>query len=378
MNNKIYLSPPHINAEELSFIKGALESNWIAPFGPDIDGFEKDIELYYNNQVHATALSSCTAAIHLGLIALGVKKGDEVICQSFTFIASANPILYLGATPVFVDSETDTWNISPKYLEVAIKAGIVKGKKPKAIVVVDLYGMPAAMPEIMDISKKYDIPVLEDAAEAMGSHINGQKCGSFGKLSVLSFNGNKIITSSGGGALLSHDPIINEKAHFLATQARDPAPYYQHSTLGYNYRLSNICASIGRAQMLHLPHRIAQRKAIYNFYHQKLSNLPGIVFQNELPGYCSNRWLTALLVKPNISGGITNNHIIDALTEANIESRRLWKPLSMQPLFSDCTFYGDGTAESLFNEGICLPSGSNLTIPELNRIVTIIRSLWKK
>ena len=376
MTNKIYLSPPHLNSQELHFIKDALDSNWIAPYGPHIDGFERDIESFYDNKIHAAALSSCTAAIHLALILLGVQAGDEVICQSFTFIASANPIMYLGANPVFVDSEPDTWNMSPHFLEMAIKDRMANGKKPKAIVVVHLYGMAANMPQIMEIAKTYNIPILEDAAEALGSSINGQKCGTFADISVLSFNGNKIITSSGGGALISANPQYSEHAKFLASQARDPAPYYQHSSLGYNYRMSNISASIGRGQILYLKQRIQQRKAIYNYYYEQLSHLPGLSFLNEPIGYYSNRWLTTILINPLQSGGVTNIIIADALATNDIESRRLWKPLAQQPLFHNCPSYGNGMASQLFETGLCLPSGSSLTLAQLNKIVGIIIALW--
>jgi dTDP-4-amino-4,6-dideoxygalactose transaminase len=298
--------------------------------------------------------------------------GDYVLCQSFTFSASANPIVYQGAIPVFIDSEVDTWNMSPEYLEKAIVDLLAKGKKPKAIIPVHLYGVPAKMDEIMAIAAKYEIPVIEDAAEALGSAINGKACGTFGKLGILSFNGNKIITTSGGGALISENEDLIVKARFLATQARDNAPHYQHSHIGYNYRMSNICAGIGRGQMLVLNDRVAQRRKNFEFYKATFANTQGVSFVNELPGYFANRWLTCILVDPNKTGGKTREDIRLALEEENIECRPLWKPMHMQPVFANAPFYGDGTAERLFENGLCLPSGSNLTADDLNRVVESI------
>jgi dTDP-4-amino-4,6-dideoxygalactose transaminase len=307
-----------------------------------------------------------------------VKAGDEVICQSMTFSASANPICYTGATPVFIDSETDTWNMSPAFLEEAIKDRIQKGKKPKAIIAVHLYGMPAKMDEIIHIGKRYGIPIIEDAAEALGSSIGGKNCGTFGDLGILSFNGNKIITTSGGGALVSKNQADIQQATFLATQARDPAPHYQHSHIGYNYRMSNICAGIGRGQMEVLPERIEQRRANYFFYERELKGLPGISLLPEPGGYYSNRWLTTILVDPGKSGGITREDIRLSLEKENIESRPLWKPMHLQPVFKAAPYYGNTIAETLFENGLCLPSGSNLRQEDLVRVVKCIFSVFGK
>ena len=372
MHQKIWLSSPHMGSSEEKFVKEAFDTNWVAPLGPNVNGFEQDITNYLKDGIHAAALSSGTAALHLGLILLGVQPGDEVICQSFTFSASANPIKYLGAVPVFVDSEDETWNMSPRYLEQAIMDRIAKGKKPKAIIPVHLYGMPAKMDEIMAIADVYNIPVLEDAAEALGSSINGKMCGTYGAIAALSFNGNKIITTSGGGALVSHDAEIVNKARFLATQARDEAPHYQHSHVGYNYRMSNISAGIGRGQMEVLDTRIAQRRRIFDWHREEMANIAGISFVTEPAGYFSNRWLTTILVDPKESG-MTRETLRLAFEAKNIESRPLWKPMHMQPVFSDCSFYGDGTSERLFEQGLCLPSGSNLTDAELARIKEVVQ-----
>ncbi len=375
---KIWLSSPHMGGTERNYVTEAFDTNWVAPLGPNVDGFENDLASFVGNNVHVAALSTGTAAIHLGLIMLGVQPGDEVICQSFTFCGSSNPIAYLNAIPVFVDSEPDTWNMSPEHLEAAINDRIANGKKPKAIIPVHLYGMPSKMQEIMAIANRYEIPVLEDAAEALGSHINGQMCGSFGQLACLSFNGNKIITTSGGGALVAQNPEFAAKARFLSTQARDNAPHYQHSQIGYNYRMSNICAGIGRGQMEVLPVRILQRRAVYEQYVQKLSGVPGISFVAEPEGYYSNRWLTTILVDPELTGGITREDIRLALEKENIESRPLWKPMHMQPVFADAPFYGDGTSERLFEQGLCLPSGSNLTSQDMDRIFAVLNSIFVK
>ena len=377
MQSKIWLSSPHMGGNERNFINEAFDTNWLAPLGPNVNGLEKDIARFLlpekENNIHVAALSSGTAAIHLGLIILDVKPGDEVICQSLTFSASANPIAYQGATPVFIDSESDTWNMSPEFLEKAIKDRIAKGKKPKAIIPVHLYGMPAKMDEIMAIANRYEIPVLEDAAEALGSHTNGKKCGTYGIISVLSFNGNKIITTSGGGAMVAHEPELAEKARFLSTQARDPAPHYQHSHIGYNYRMSNICAGIGRGQMEVLPERVSQRRANFEWYNKVLSDIDAIHFLKEPDGYYSNRWLTTVLIKHQ---AITRETLRLALDKLNIESRPLWKPMHCQPVFKDAPFYGDGTAEKLFEDGLCLPSGSNLTDEERDRILKEIKAVF--
>ncbi len=373
MNPKIWLSSPHMGGTEENYIREAFAENWIAPLGPNVDGFEEDIRQFLGGDVQVAALSSGTAAIHLGLILLGVQPGDEVICQSMTFSASANPIAYLGARPVFVDSEADTWNLSPEWLEKAIEDRMAQGKKPKAIIVVHLYGMPAKMKEILRISGKYGIPVLEDAAEALGSSIDGQLCGTFGDIAILSFNGNKIITTSGGGALVSRDAAVVEKARFLSTQARDAAPHYQHSHIGYNYRMSNICAGIGRGQMEVLAERVAQRRALFGWYAETFGATPGIVFQEEPEGYFSNRWLTALLLDEKQTG-YDREALRLKLAEDNIESRPLWKPMHLQPVFESTPFYGDGTSERLFEQGLCLPSGSNLETKDRERV----QAAWPK
>ncbi|MDR0686387.1 MAG: aminotransferase class I/II-fold pyridoxal phosphate-dependent enzyme [Dysgonamonadaceae bacterium] len=370
---RIHLSLAHIGSVEQEFVLEAFDAGWVTSLGPNVDGFEHDIASFLGENVRVAALSAGTAALHLGLILLGVGAGDEVICQSFTFSASANPIKYLGAKPVFVDSEKTTWNMSSQLLETAIEDRIRKtGKRPKAIIPVHIYGMPARMNEILAIAKHYDIPVLEDAAEALGSKYENRACGTFGDIAALSFNGNKIITTSGGGALVSVNSEFVSRAIFLASQARDAAPYYQHSHVGYNYRLSNVCAGIGRGQMMVLPDRVERRRANNLYYRNRLSGITGIEFQTEPDGCFSNYWLTAMLVNPDASGGITCEYLREALEKENIESRPLWKPLHLQPVFADCPFYGDGTCESLFERGICLPSGSTLTETDLFRVTDII------
>jgi dTDP-4-amino-4,6-dideoxygalactose transaminase len=376
MNSRIFLSSPHMGGEESKFIKNAFENNWIAPLGPNVDGFETDLAAFTGVK-HAAALSSGTAAIHLALIMLGIKAGDEVVCQSMTFSASANPIAYMGATPVFVDSETDTWNMDPNLLEDTVKARQKAGKRIQAIIPVHLYGMPAKMREIAAVASKYAIPVIEDAAEALGSGYRGQPCGSFGKIGILSFNGNKIITTSGGGALLSNDAVLVKKARFLATQARDPAPHYQHSEIGYNYRMSNICAGIGRGQMEVLPERVRQRRAVYDFYRELLSGKEGISFLPEPEEMFSNRWLTTILVDPARASGVTREDIRMALESENIESRPLWKPMHLQPVFRDAPATINGTSERVFANGLCLPSGSNLQPDEKKRIADVLKKLLK-
>lgn len=379
MKDKIWLSSPHMGEMEQVFVKEAFDTNWIAPLGPHVNGFEADLQAF-TGAGHAAALSSGTAALHLALILLDVKAGDEVICQSFTFSASANPIAYQGATPVFVDSEKDTWNMSPEYLEVAIKDRIAKGKRPKGIIAVHLYGMPAKMDEISAVAKKYDIPVIEDAAEALGSHIQGKMCGTFGKLNILSFNGNKIITTSGGGALLAEDGELIAKARFLATQARDNAPHYQHSHIGYNYRMSNVVAAIGRGQMVVLNDRIAARRANYDRYVILFGDINAKGYHIELlpepEGFFSNRWLSTVTIDPEKNKGITREDVRLALEADNIESRPLWKPMHLQPVFADSPFYGDGTSERLFDQGLCLPSGSNLSAGNWERIEAELLQLF--
>lgn len=359
---------------ELNYIHEAFDTNWVAPLGPNVDNFEKDITAFLKEDVHVAALSSGTAALHLALVLAGVQAGDEVICQSMTFSASANPIAYLGATPVFVDSEAETMNMSPVLLEQAIQDRIAKGKTPKAIIPVHLYGMPAKINEIQAIADKYGIAVIEDAAEALGSYVDSKMCGTYGVISALSFNGNKIITTSGGGALVAHSKELAQKATFLATQARDAAPHYEHSHIGYNYRMSNICAGIGRGQMEVLAKRVEQRRAVYNRYYDKMKNLKGISFIDEPAGYFSNRWLTTILIDP--ASGITRETLRLAFEQDNIESRPLWKPMHMQPIFADAPFYGDGTSERLFRDGLCLPSGSNLTDADFERIFKVIDTVF--
>lgn len=377
MQAKIWLSSPHMGGNERKFVNEAFDTNWVAPLGPNVNELEKDIARFLSpdeeNNIHVAALTSGTAALHLGLILFGVKPHDEVICQSMTFSASANPIVYLGATPVFVDSEPDTWNMSPEFLEEAIRDRITKGRKPKVILPVHLYGMPARMEEIVAVANKYEIPVLEDAAEALGSSINKKRCGTYGAIAALSFNGNKIITTSGGGAMVAHQQDLVEKARFLSTQARDAAPHYEHSHIGYNYRMSNICAGIGRGQMEVLPQRVLQRRANFEWYSRVLADIDAIHFLKEPEGYYSNRWLTTVLVKHSV---ITRETLRLALERVNIESRPLWKPMHCQPVFKDAPFYGDGTAEKLFENGLCLPSGSNLTDEERTRILTEIRKTF--
>lgn len=391
MNKRIYLSLAHMSGCEQDFIKQAFDTNWVVPLGPNVDAFEKSLEQFLiensdncqlsivNCQLNrpVVALSSGTAALHLGLVQLGVKPGDEVICQSFTFAASANPIAYQGATPVFVDSEADTWNMSPVLLEEAIKDRFRKtGKYPKAIIPVHLYGMPAKMDEIIAIANRYEIPVLEDAAEALGSEFKERKCGTFGEFGVLSFNGNKMITTSGGGALICRTEEQAERVMFYATQARENAPHYQHTRIGYNYRMSNICAGIGRGQMTVLDEHIARRRAIHSLYTRLLRAIPGItVQQNPAPEFNSNFWLTCIQVDPE-KAGFTREDIRLHLADENIETRPLWKPMHLQPVFSQSPFYGDGTSEKLFDTGLCLPSGPSLTDEDIHRVVEEIRRVW--
>lgn len=365
---KIWLSSPHMGGNEQGYVDEAFKTNWIAPLGPNVNLFEESIQDYVGNEVHVAALSAGTAAIHLALEILGVSRGDEVICQSFTFSASANPIMYLGAIPVFVDSERDTWNISPNLLEKAIVDRIAKGIKPKAIIAVHLYGMPYKTNEIKAVAESYGIPIIEDSAEALGSHVNGLNCSSFGDIGVLSFNGNKIITTSGGGALVTPNKNFKQKAVFLATQARDDAPHYQHSHVGYNYRMSNVLAGIGRGQMEVLDDRVASRRANFEFYKSKLDHLEQIEFLIEPEGFFSNRWLSCILT----SSYEMRERIRYALLEDDVESRPLWKPMHQQPIFENFPSYSDGTSEDLFDRGLCLPSGSNLTNEDLERVVALI------
>lgn len=372
MNNpKIWLSSPHMGGGEQRFVNEAFDTNWVAPLGPNVTGFEEDLSQFLDGNHHVAALSSGTAALHLALILSGVVAGDSVICQSFTFSASANPIVYLGAKPVFVDSELTTWNMCPVALEQAIKGEIAKGQKPKAIVGVHLYGMPFQAERIQEIAKKYEIQLIEDSAEALGSHINGQMCGTIGDIGILSFNGNKIITTSGGGALVSASKEVKDKAVFLATQARDAAPHYQHSHIGYNYRLSNICAGIGRGQMEVLQKHIDLRRAMNQFYLELFAEIEGVtVFEEPSDAYYSNHWLSCILIEEK--NGKSSEGLRLALEAENIESRPLWKPMHLQPIFADATYYGNKICESLFNTGLCLPSGSNLNDSDRIRIKEVI------
>jgi len=369
---KIYLSSPHMGGSEISFVNQAFETNWIAPLGPNVSGFEEDLSSYLNfdnETFHVAALSSGTAAIHLALILLGVKQGDEVICQSMTFSASANPIIYQGATPVFVDSESLTWNMCPVALEEAIKDRIHKGVKPKAIIAVHLYGMPYQVEEIRTIANTYEIPIVEDSAEALGSTYKGRKCGTFGDISILSFNGNKIITTSGGGALVSSNKRYRDKAIFLATQARDDAPHYQHSEIGYNYRMSNVSAGIGRGQMQVLDTHVEMRRHNHKFYSNLFEKVNGVrIFMEPSEHFFSNHWLSCVLIDEKETNGITSEKLRIAFESENIESRPLWKPMHLQPVFKNSPFYGGSVAQELFEKGLCLPSASNLSSNDLERI----------
>ena len=377
INPKIWLSSPHMGGREQQFVQEAFDTNWVAPLGPNVNGLESDLEKYLGNGAHVGALSSGTAAIHLGLILLGVQAGDEVICQSMTFSASANPILYLGATPVFIDSEMDTWNLCPLALEEAIVDRIATGKTPKAIIAVHLYGVPYKINEIRTIADKYGIPILEDSAEALGSSYKGQKCGTFGDIGVLSFNGNKIITTSGGGAIVTKTKLEKDRAVFFATQSRDNAPHYQHSEIGYNYRMSNICAGIGRGQMEVLEYHVALRRKMNSFYVDLFSDIAAVtVFTVPNDTYFANYWLSAIVVEPNALKGINREALRLAFEAANIECRPLWKPMHLQPIFEKYPYYGGTVSETLFEKGLCLPSGSNLTDEERDRISAVIREFF--
>jgi len=381
MNKRIWLSLAHMGGQEQKFIQEAFDTNWVVPLGPNVDGFEKDLENYLGENKHIVALSAGTAAIHLGLIQLGVGPGDEVICQSFTFSASANPIKYLGAEPVFVDSELETWNMEPELLREAIEERIrVTGRKPKAIIPVHLYGMPAKMDEIMAVANKFEIPVLEDAAEALGATYKEQKCGTFGEFACLSFNGNKMITTSGGGALVCSTKEEADFTKHLATQARDNAPHYQHSRVGYNYRLSNICAGIGRGQMMVLQEHVEARRSINRKYRKLLAGIRGISFQsNPSADFDSNMWLTCILVDP-AEAGFTREDLRLAMEQEDIETRPLWKPMHLQPVFADAPYYGndDKVSERLFEKGLCLPSHPNLTDEDLQRVAGVIAKIATK
>lgn len=372
---RILLSPPHMSGNEEKYVKEAFETNWIAPLGPNLDAFEKELAEYAGVK-EAVAVSSGTAAIHLALSILNVKKGDSVFCSSLTFVATANPILYLEAEPVFIDSEPETWNMSPYALETAFKEAVKIGKLPKAIIIVNLYGQPAKMDELLSICNQYKVPVIEDAAESLGSTYKGKASGTFGEFGIYSFNGNKIITTSGGGMVISNDTQSLVRARFLATQARDAAPYYQHSEMGYNYRMSNILAGIGRGQLEVLEERVSARRAVYDLYYQELASLPGFKFMPELANTHSNRWLTALTINDE-EIRISTTELLKALEDENIEARHVWKPLHLQPLFAGCRYYPHtrqtNVSEQLFYSGICLPSGSNMTYDEQMRVINTIK-----
>ena len=376
MKHKIWLSSPHLSGKEITFIEDAFEKNWVTSLGENINEFESSLELFLKDGVKVCVLNSATSAIHLALIMLNVSLGDEVITPTFSFVASANPITYCGAIPVLIDSEKDTWNMCPKALKEAIEDRISKGKKPKAIIIVHLYGMPAKMDEILSIAAEYEIPVIEDAAEALGSQYKNRACGTFGRFGILSFNGNKIITTSGGGALVCHTQEDKDKAVFLSTQARDNAPHYQHSHIGYNYRMSNIVAGIGRGQMEVLEDRVEARRKMHDFYIDLFKNIKGVeVFTEPSEDFFSNHWLSAITVNPEITGK-NREDLRLALLEDNIESRPLWKPMHVQPVFADAPYYGTDVAEQLFDNGLCLPSGSNLTDDDRSRIKEVITKFF--
>jgi dTDP-4-amino-4,6-dideoxygalactose transaminase len=373
--SRIYLSPPHMGGTEMQHVQKAFADNWIAPVGPAIGMFEQQL-CQFTEAKHAVALNSGTAAIHLALILLGVGPGDEVICPSLTFSASANPIVYLGAQPVFVDSEAQSWNMCPEMLEAAIADRIAKGKKPKAIVVVHLYGQAAQMDRIMDITLKYEIPVIEDAAEAFGSEYKGKKLGTIGDIGIYSFNGNKIITTSGGGALVNNNPEFTERALYLATQAREDMPYYHHTEVGYNYRISNISAAIGCGQMEVLRERIQQKLSVFSYYKEAFADISAISMSPELERSFSTRWLSCLLIKEKRSA-VKPANIIAALTAENIEARHIWKPMHTQPVFAKAPYYSQHhTSDHIFEQGLCLPSGTALTERELEKIAGIVKSCF--
>lgn len=377
--DRIYLSLAHMGGGEQKYIQEAFDTNWVVPLGPNVDAFEEDLQHFLGGEHYVTALSAGTAAIHLGLVLAGVEAGDEVICQSFTFSASANPIAYQGARPVFVDSEADTWNMDPMLLEEAIEGRIkAVGKAPKAIIPVHLYGMPAKIDDILAIAERYGIAVVEDAAEAMGSEYQGRKCGTFGAFGALSFNGNKMITTSGGGALVCRTEEEKVRARFYATQAREKAPYYQHEKIGYNYRMSNISAGIGRGQMEVVTEHIAKRRENHAFYQEAFSHVEGIKVMNNPSAACSsNFWLTTILIDPKVYKPAPNE-VREALERENIETRLLWKPLHRQPVFKECSYYGGDVAWDLFSRGLCLPSGPLLTVDDLGRVVEIVKRVLHK
>ena len=369
--NRLYLSPPYLTGAEMEFVKEAMASNWIAPLGPMVDAFESEIASYTGAN-NAVAVSSGTAAIHLALVLLGVKPGDEVICSSFTFAGSAFPIVYVGATPIFVDSEERSWNMSPELLEKAIIDRIRKGKKPAAAIIVHLYGQSADLDPLLEICARYGVPVIEDAAESLGGLYKGKHTGTLGAFGVLSFNGNKIITSSGGGMLLCRDAETARRAKFLATQARENFPYYEHCEVGYNYRMSNIVAAIGRGQLATIEDRVHKRRAIFDCYVRELGGLPGLVFMPEPAWGRSNRWLTCLVIDP-LRAGATNEAIRAALEKENIESRPLWKPMHLQPIFKNNPVYANGVSQRLFEQGLCLPSGTAMHEDDIRRVSSLVK-----
>lgn len=378
-NNRIFLSLSQPGGFEQEYVQKALDSNWITSGGPNVSEFENRIADYIGDDSLVVALNSGTSAIHLALILLGVQSGDEVICQSMTFSASANPILYQGAIPVFVDSELDTWNICPNHLETAIKERIKKGKKPKAIIAVHIYGNPYKIDEIHAIADQYQIPIIEDSAEALGSTYKGKKCGTFGDLGIFSFNGNKIITASSGGALITKSRALKEKAIFYANQAKDSALHYQHSEIGYNYRMSNICAGIGLGQMMILDQNVTHRREMHNVYKTLFEKNKNVqLFKSINEDYFSNYWLSTILVEPDIKNTINKENLQKAFDKANIECRLLWKPLHLQPVFNKYPYYGNNIAENLFGKGLCLPSGSNFSLEEKNRIEKVISDFFKR
>ena len=375
---RIYLSIPYLGTNEQKYVQEAFEDNRVSLGGPNVNSLEDDLEKYLGEEIFVGALNSGTAAIHLGVILLGVKADDEVICQSMTFSASANPILYLGATPVFIDSELDTWNLCPMALEEAILDRISKGKKPKAIIAVDLYGVPYKIQEVRTIADKYEIPILEDSAEAIESSYKGQRCGTFGDIGILSFNGNKMITTSGGGAIITQTKELKEKALFLATQSRDNAPHYQHSEIGYNYRMSNVCAGIGRGQMEVLGERVQLRREMHDFYVNLFKDIPCVsVYTVPTEDYYANYWLSTILIQTDSNKGIHPEALRLAFEKANIETRPLWKPMHLQPIFEKYSYYGNKISQTLFENGLCLPSGSNLTDEERKRIADVVNTFFK-
>ncbi|WP_336990848.1 aminotransferase class I/II-fold pyridoxal phosphate-dependent enzyme [Bacillus toyonensis] len=378
---RIYLSSPHMSGNEQKYIQNAFDTNWVAPLGPNVDGFERELASFVGVR-GGTAVSSGTAAIHLALQLLGIQKGDTVFCSSFTFVASANPIVYLGAEPVFIDSEPETWNMSPSALAHALYEANKMGNLPKAIILVHLYGQSAKLDEILSLCHQYNVPIVEDAAESLGSTYKGKASGTFGKFGVYSFNGNKIITTSGGGMLVSNDVEALERARFLATQAKDPAPHYEHSEVGYNYRLSNILAGIGRGQLEVLEDRVRARRFVYKRYYEALSHMPGFYFMPELEHTRPNRWLTTLTIDEKESG-ISIGKLLRILAEENIEARPMWKPLHMQSLFKEMKYYphskNEDVSQYLFQSGICLPSGSNMLAEDQQRVIqSILKAVeWK-